>query len=148
MPHYAVYGSGIFPSGQSARSSPCRFLKPQLGDSRSGACQQERKEEKNGRQCHREFGCDSSTVLPRTMEMLPARHHAAHPWRHGNANAVRIRLSRKPRTSSLRRMNTRIPAKPTAARVAMAYSAVAIPTSEPMSRRVREGTGAAELAPG
>ena len=38
-----------------------------------------------------------------------------------------MRFRRNPRTSSLRMMNTRSPANPTAARVAMAYSAVAIP---------------------
>ncbi len=47
---------------------------------------------------------------------------------------MRITLSRKPRTSSLRRMTTSNPAKPTAAKVVIAYSAVAMPVSEPMRR--------------
>lgn len=65
-----------------------------------------------------------------------------HPWHgrsagHGSASAVRIRVNRKPLTSSLRRMKTRSPANPTAARVAMAYSAVAIPVSDPIRRMAR-----------
>ena len=75
---------------------------------------------------------NSAVTAPRQAGAAPRLPPTAVPLDvfqpvHGNASAVRIRFRRNPRTSSLRMMNTRTPANPTAARVAMAYSAVAIP---------------------